>query len=298
MDSTVHSHSTNSVYETITDSIILAIEQGASDFVMPWHGGGAAVGKPTNALTGATYRGINVVALWAEACVRGYGSGHWATYRQWASLGAQVRRGEQASTIVFYKKLETSEPEDGEDVNGRLVARASPVFNAEQVDGWVLDMPLQVSLVERINAVDRSVAQIGADIREGGSVACYVPPEDYIRMPAAVRFLGSPTSTPTETYYGTLLHELTHWTGAPHRLDRAFGKRFGDDAYAMEELVAELGAAFLCADFSISNEPRPDHAAYLSGWLSILDADKRAIFGAARLASEAATYLRVGAAPY
>lgn len=298
MDSTVHSHSTSSVYETITDSIILAIEQGASDFVMPWHGGGPAVGKPTNALTGATYRGINVVALRAEACVRGYGSGHWATYRQWATLGAQVRRGEQASTIVFYKKLEPSDPEDGEDVSGRLVARASSVFNAEQVDGWELETPMQISLVERISAVERAVAQIGAEIREGGSVACYQASEDYIRMPATAKFVGTPTSTPTESYYSTLLHELTHWTGAPHRLDRAFGKRFGDSAYAMEELVAELGAAFLCADFSISNEPRPDHAAYLSGWLSILDADKRAIFGAARLASEAATYLRVGAAPY
>lgn len=298
MDSTVHSHTTSSVYESITDSIILAIEQGASDFVMPWHGEGPAVGKPTNALTGATYRGINVVALWAEACVRGYGSRHWATYRQWASLGAQVKRGEQASTVVFYKKLEPSEPDGGEDTNGRLIAWASSVFNAEQVDGWALDMPLAISLVDRIDAVERAIALIGAEIRHGGSVASYVPAEDFVRMPAAERFVGSPTSTPTEAYYSTLLHELTHWTGAPHRLDRAFGKRFGDDAYAMEELVAELGAAFLCADFAISNEPRPDHAAYLSGWLSILDADKRAIFGAARLASEAATYLRVGAAPF
>lgn len=161
-----------------------------------------------------------------------------------------------------------------------------------------LETPAQVSLVERINAVERAIAQIGAEIREGGSVACYLPSEDCIRMPATARFVGTPTRTPTEAYYGTLLHELTHWTGARHRLDRAFGKRFGNDAYAMEELVAEVGAAFLCADFSISNEPRPDHAAYLSGWLSILDADKRAIFGAARLASEAATYLREGAAPY
>jgi len=293
MDRTVHSHSKTSVYETITNSIVLAIEQGASDFVMPWHGGGPAAGKPTNALTGAAYQGINVLALWAEACVRGYGSEHWATYRQWTTLGAQVRRGERASTIVFYKKLEPSQPEDDEDASWRLVARASSVFNAEQVDGWELEAPTQVSLV-----VERAVAQIGAEIREGGSVACYVPSEDYIRMPATAKFIGTPTSTATESYYSTLLHELTHWTGAPHRLDRAFGKRFGDQAYAMEELVAELGAAFLCADFSISNEPRPDHAAYLSGWLSILDENKRAIFGAARLASEAATYLWVGAAPY
>lgn len=143
MDSTVHSHSTSSVYETITDSIILAIDQGASDFVMPWHGGGGAVGKPTNALTGATYRGINVVALWAEAWVRGYGSGHWATYRQWATLGAQVRRGEQASTIVFYKKLEASEPEEGEDVNGRLVARAARESNSEDMKGWARGIRLR-----------------------------------------------------------------------------------------------------------------------------------------------------------
>lgn len=149
MDSTVHSHSSTSVYETITDSIILAIEQGASDFVMPWHGGGGAVGKPTNALTGATYRGINVVALWAEACVRGYGFGHWATYRQWATLGAQVRRGEQASTVVFYKKLEPSEPEDGEDTLTILLPH-----NQTDVDGQVAVDYLRAH-VSTLGAVER-----------------------------------------------------------------------------------------------------------------------------------------------
>lgn len=127
MDSTVHSHSTSSVYETITDSIILATEQGARDFVMPWHGGGPAVGKPTHALTGAT--GINVVALWAEACVRGYGSGHRATYQQWAALGAHVRRGEQASTVGLPQKLEPSDRADNREDDSVACHRWSKNFH-------------------------------------------------------------------------------------------------------------------------------------------------------------------------
>ena len=110
-------------------------------------------------------------------------------------------------------------------------------------------------------------------------------------MPDRHRFIGTETSTATEGWYSTLLHELTHWTGASHRMDRTFGKRFGDDAYAMEEMVAELGAAFLCGDLGITAEPRPDHAAYIENWLRILKADRKAIFTAASAANKAAEYL-------
>jgi antirestriction protein ArdC len=281
-------------YGSITARIIAAIEQGADEFVMPWHRGGPGLGRPTNAATGAQYRGGNIVALWAEGTLSGFRSGHWATYRQWGELGAQVRRGEKAAPILFFKTFgrRTDAEEDGEQ-RQRRVARASYVFNADQVDGWSSPELPTVDLVERLNRVDRFILSVGARIRQGGDIACYWLRDDLIQMPDRCRFVGTGTSTPTEAYYATLLHEHIHWTGAGHRLNRPFGNSMRDPAYAREELVAELGAAFLCADLAIANEPRADHAAYLAHWLSVLETDPRALFTAARLATEAIDFLQV-----
>jgi antirestriction protein ArdC len=142
-----------------------------------------------------------------------------------------------------------------------------------------------------IEQAEAFTAAAGADVRYGGDRAYYRRSDDHVQMPERERFTGSATSTPTETYYATLLHELTHWTGHESRLDRDLSGRFGNEAYAMEELVAELGAAFLCADLSITNTPRPDHAAYIANWLEVLKRDKRAIFTAARKAAQATDYL-------
>lgn len=140
----------------------------------------------------------------------------------------------------------------------------------------------------------------GAPGRTGDTYtrAYFDPGSDYIAIPDKARFVGSPTSTATECYYSTLLHELVHWTGAEHRLNRTFGERFGDAAYAAEELVAELGAAFLCADLGVTNDPRPDHAAYVASWLKILRSDSRAIFTAASLSTAAVTYLHEKQLPF
>jgi antirestriction protein ArdC len=283
--------SRSDVHQTITSRIIEAIEAGAGEFVMPWHHTGPGLGRPTNAATGKRYQGTNVVALWAEATLSAYRSGHWATYRQWQSLDAQVRSGEHGSVIVFYKTFDEQDAEEDEHGRRRLIARASRVFNADQVDGWQTPTEERPALAETLPAVETVVGATGATIRSGCAHACYQFKEDRIEIPDRDRFVGSPTRTPTEAYYATLLHELVHWTGASHRLSRTFGERFGDAVYAAEELVAELGAAFLCADLKVTNEPRPDHAAYVDSWLSILKADVRAIFTAARMASEAARYL-------
>jgi antirestriction protein ArdC len=138
---------------------------------------------------------------------------------------------------------------------------------------------------------DAFVAATGATIAHGGSRAYYRPSTDSIQLPPRDAFIGTRTSNPAESYYSTVLHELTHWTSHAQRCDRQLGKRFGDDAYAMEELVAELGAAFLCARIGITAEPRIDHAQYLASWLSVLKADKRAIFTAASKASESTDWL-------
>lgn len=281
----------HNVYQAVTDRIVEAIEAGAGEFVMPWHQVSARIGRPTNAATGKRYQGTNVVALWAEGSLSRFTSGFWATYRQWQALGAQVSRGEHSATIVFYKPLKGTADGEEDRPGRRLVARASRVFNADQVEGWEAPELERPNLAQALPTVEAFVAATGAWISHGYDHACYNRREDRIELPDRDRFMGSPTSTPTESYYATTLHELTHYSGAPHRLNREFGKRFGDEAYAVEELVAELGAAFLCADLMIANEPRSDHASYVSHWLSVLEADRKVMFMAARLASEAAAFL-------
>jgi antirestriction protein ArdC len=296
--SAVLSESKPSSYQSVTSQIIAAIEAGAGTFVMPWHGSIVPMAMPMNAATDKPYHGVNVVALWAQAANKRLMSGYWASYQQWRQLGAQVRAGERGSMIVFYKKLEGEAEDDRADAADapRFVIRYSHVFNAAQVDGWEHPVSNRLSEVEINEQIEAFVQATKAEVRHGGIEACYRRREDYIAMPRPERFIGTPTSSPTEAYYAVLLHELTHWTAAPHRIDRVFGKQFGDREYASEELVAELGAAFLCSAFGIVNAPRPDHAAYISHWLGILDRHNRAIFKAASMAQEAAEYLRTLAA--
>src|ERR1700678_549968 len=285
------------IHQHITDQIVAAIERGAGDFRLPWHRAAGNIMRPVNVASKKAYRGVNVLALWATAEDKGYTSGTWGTYRQWAEIGAQVKKGEKAAFIVFYKELEyAADSEAGDtETTTRLFARATPVFAAEQVDGYqppAIDAP-PATMTPPIEKAESFVAATGAAISHGGSRAFYRPSTDSIQLPPREAFTGSATSTPAESYYSTLCHELIHFTSAEHRCNRQLGKRFGDQAYAMEELIAELGAAFLCADLGISDQPRADHAQYLATWLSVLKADKKAIFTAASKASDAAAFLTV-----
>jgi antirestriction protein ArdC len=285
------------VYQRVTDQIIEAIEQGAGEWRMPWHKGQADTFAPINAVSRKPYRGINVLNLWAIAHQRGYGSGLWATYPQWQQLGAQVRKGEKSALVVFWKfsaKPGSEGQDDGEqsesvDRNRRILARAYYVFNAGQVDGFTLPVPDALTEEERITNAEQFFAELGADVRHGGNRAFYSPTGDFIQLPPFESFKQA------AGYYSTRAHESIHWTGAPSRLNRDLKSRFDEAAYAAEELVAELGAAFLCADFGIANEPRPDHAAYLSHWLGILRQDKRALFTAASKAQAAVDWLHTRA---
>jgi antirestriction protein ArdC len=281
------------VHRAITETIAAAIEAGAKEYKMPWHQG---VARPVNACTGKAYHGVNVVALWGAANRRGFRTAHWATYRQWASLGAQVRKGERGSVVVFYKTIAPatqSQAEEGEagTESSRLVARASWAFNADQVEGWSPPAPDTKSEVQVREHVEAFIAATRANIRNGGTRAYYDWAGDFIAVPWAEHFVATETSSATEGYYSVVLHELTHWSGAAHRLARNLRGRFGDHAYALEELIAEFGAAFLCADLAIANEPRLDHASYVSSWLRALNDDRTALFAAASKASVAATYL-------
>ncbi|MEZ5801871.1 MAG: zincin-like metallopeptidase domain-containing protein [Rhizobiaceae bacterium] len=286
------------VHQEVTNRIVAALET-AGEFQLPWiRNKGGSMKRPVNIASAKPYNGVNIVSLWVAAQACDYPSHLWGTYRQWQERGCQVRRGEKSSLIVFYKQLEyqqTNEQTGEAELAERMMARASFVFNAAQVDGFKLDdtsqpLPGEPTFdpIERAEAFAKAT---GAKIEEGGDMACYIPAVDMIRIPERRRFTGTQTTTPVEGFYSTLCHELVHWSGVKERLDRDLTGRFGSESYAAEELVAELGAAFLCGDLGITPEPRADHAQYIAHWLKILKDDKKAVFTAASKASEAANWL-------
>ena len=273
------------VYEQITNAIVFAIEEGAGKYEMPWH----ALATPLNATNRKPYRGVNVLMLWATAQKQAYTSNEWATYRQWQEAGAQVRKGERSTTVVFWKFYDRPEEQDDSDVSedrSRCFARCYHVFNANQIDGYVPEIADQLPESMRIEKADRFFASLPAVVKHGGDRAFYSPAGDFIQMPPFIQFK-SP-----EGYVYTKAHECGHWSGAPSRLNRDLSGRFGDERYSMEELIAELTSCFVCADFQIRSEPRVDHAPYISSWLKVMKSDKRAIFTAASKAQEAASYLQ------
>lgn len=282
------------VYERITSRIVTELEQGVRPWFKPWNAEHAAgrITRPLRA-NGVPYRGINVLSLWIDAVAKNFSAPIWMTYKQACELGGQVRRGEQGSLVVYADKIRRSEKDSdtGEETKREIpFMRGYTVFCVDQIDGlpaqYYAAVAPAIDPVKRIARAESFFAATGAVIRQGGNQAFYTVTHDHVQMPPFEAFRDA------ESYYATLAHECTHWTRHPSRLDRDFGrKRFGDEGYAMEELVAELGSAFLCADLSLTPEVREDHAAYIAGWLRVLKDDKRAIFTAASHAQRAADYL-------
>jgi antirestriction protein ArdC len=267
------------LYQQVTDRIIAELENGAAPWVKSWKTGGVGLGMDRNLVSGKSYRGINRLLL----AMAGFSSPLWATYKQWSEKGYQVAKGSKGTHIVFFKPVTGKRnTETGEIENGYAIMRGYVVFNASQTD-YVAPQVDGGAEFEPMAACEDFIGATGAQVNHGGDAAFYVPSQDRIQMPAKTAF-------DTEGhYYSTAFHELTHWTGAANRLDRKFGERFGNPEYAFEELVAELGAAFLCADFGIDGELR--HAGYIEHWLRACKADNKAIFKAAAYAQKAADYL-------
>jgi antirestriction protein ArdC len=286
-----------SLYATVTQSIIEELEQGTVPWVKPWKGGLGAGGTgcmPHNAVTGRGYSGVNVLTLWAAAVRKGYPLPQWLTFNQAREAGGHVRKGEKGTAIVFAKQIDIDdETGKGEEAKRRIpVLRTFTVFNVAQVEGLPDELyaaPQGRPEGERHAAAAAFVAATGAEIRHGGDRAAYLPGPDVIAMPPTEAFESA------EHYCATEFHELGHWSGHAHRLARDFTGRFGSRAYAAEELVAELTAAFLCAELGI--EGRLRHADYIGHWLELLENDHRAIFTAASKASQAAEYLKSFSAP-
>lgn len=272
------------IYETITNQIVQAIEEGAELYRMPWHRARPDITNPVNAASGRSYRGLNVITLWMMAHARSFSSRTWGTYQQWQEKGAQVRKGEKASSVFFWKDLKAADVQEEQDQR-RFVARAYSVFNADQVDGYEPAPMPELSEDERVVRADTFFSAVPARIAHGGNSAFYAPSTDSVQMIPFAQFESA------AAYYGVLGHELTHWTGEKSRLDRDLSGRFGSDAYAIEELVAELGAAFIAGRLGLPSDPRKDNAPYIATWLKVLKADARALFTVASRAQAATDYL-------
>ncbi|MGC2468018.1 MAG: zincin-like metallopeptidase domain-containing protein [Candidatus Acidiferrum sp.] len=282
------------VYTRITGQIVADLEKGVRPWVKPWNAEHAA-GRITRPLrhNGQPYSGINILSLWMSATAQNFAAPIWMTFRQALELDAHVRKGEKGSLVVYANSITRTEHDEksGEDVEREIpFLKAYSVFNVEQIDGlpeiYYAKAAATLDPVARIDRAEKFFAATGFDIRHGGLSAFYSFANDYIQMPPFESFRDA------ESFYGTLAHETTHATAHKARLDRDFGgHRFGSNAYAMEELVAELGAAFLCADLEIATEAREENASYLAHWLEILKGDNRAIFTAAAHAQRAADFI-------
>jgi len=282
------------VYTRITNTILAELERGVRPWFKPWNGEHAAgrITRPLRA-NGIPYRGINILMLWVEAESKGYAAPIWITFKQALDLDAHVRKGEHGSLVVY---ASTSARTETDPVTGDETERDIPflkgytVFNVEQVEGlpaqYYATAARQLDPVERIAQAETFFAGTGANIHHGGNRAFYRISEDRIQLPPFEAFRDA------ESYYATLAHETVHWTRHETRLHRDFGrKRCGDEGYAMEELVAELGSAFLSSDLELTPDLREDHAAYIASWIKVLKEDKRAIVTAAAHAQRAADFL-------
>jgi len=271
------------IYSEITQSIIEQLEQGAAPWIKPWKADSSA---DKNLVSQKPYQGINRLLLGMSSMVKGFSVPVWASYKQWEAIGANVKKGEKGTKIVFYSPVSKENKQTG-DVEKYAVLKTYFVFNAAQVEGIDI-VPAETVAAEftAVELAEQRIIKTGAAISHGGDAAFYMPSADRIQLPNKSAFDSE------ANYYATAFHELAHWTGSKNRLDRDLDKgRFGNPAYAFEELVAEMSAAFLCSDYGIQGELR--HAGYIGHWLKALREDSKAVFKAAALAQKAADYINM-----
>lgn len=295
------------LHKEVADKIVAQLEKGVRPWARPWNvsKGAAQVGRMPLRACGRAYRGINILLLWLERDEKGYSSRYWMTYKQAIELGGCVRKGEHGTKVYYSDRIVKTladdkrkrgvEPLPGDELVSRPIwfLREYTVFNADQVDGLSEKFTGVVEPVgdakenefQAIEHAEQFFASVGATVKHGGDRAFYMLATDHIQMPPKGSF-NDPVG-----YYSVLGHEHIHWTGTAARCDRTFGAYFGDNLYALEELVAEMGAAFLCAELGLSCEPREDHAAYLATWCTKIKEKPMALFAAATKASAAVEYL-------
>lgn len=282
------------VYQVITERITEQLEHGTIAWHRPWKTRGPA-GAPRNLVSGHAYRGVNVFIL----ASLGYSSPHFLTYRQAEALGGHVKRGEHGAPVVFWRWIDKAgESQEGrEDIERYAMLRYYTVFNLAQCEG-ITDpsLPLEVVSLPPIESAERIVVAMPdrPDIVHGGDQAYYRPSWDRVTMPERGRF------DRAEAYYSTLFHELTHATGHERRLNRPTLVDlcpFGSTNYSKEELVAEMGAAYLCGFAGIENRTIDNSAGYIAAWLRRLRDDARLVVHAAAQAQRAVDFIMGTSAP-
>jgi antirestriction protein ArdC len=281
-----------SLYDEVTARVVSELEAGRLPWVQPWGStGSAGPGLPRNALTARNYSGVNVLILWGAVIEHGWPSQSWLTFRQAQDAGGCVRKGEHGVTVVYADRF-TPEAEkeratrDGDEAKAVPFLKRFTVFNVAQCEGLRAGLasdPAPLPEREIVPVAEEVIAASGVDFRIGGTRAFYVPALDFVQVPPQPAFFEQ------VNYYRTCLHELTHATGHAKRLNRGLTNGFGSKDYAREELIAEVGSAFLCAALGIT--PTVRHADYIGSWLEVLREDNRAIFRAASAATRAADWL-------
>jgi len=287
---TKKNYSKRDIYQEVTDQIIKQLEEGSAPWLKPWKDSAASTLMPMNVISKKSYSGVNVLLLWCAANEKGYESNAWLTYKQAQDLGGNVRKGEKGQAITFWKINKGTETNKaGEEAKKSwAILKRFTVFNVAQCEN-LGQLGLEIKEVpeeQRLTNAEHFIQNTGATINHGTNQPCYVPSQDVVFMPHRKQF---EDGEGLEHYYSTALHELTHWTSHKDRCDRSLNGRFGSESYAAEELIAEMGAAFLCAQLGIKGEMR--HTSYLKSWLKVLKEDKKAIFTAASMATKAADYL-------
>lgn len=277
------------LYQMVTDKIINLIETNKTELKSLWTKKDGSGSLPINFKTKQNYSGINILLLWDSTLTNDFTSNYWLTFKQAQDLGGHVKKGQKGTTLVYYnvmKKELDSIKNPGEKAEVAIpFLKSFTVFNMDQI------ADIEVPAIEEKTEFDGNLLaeeilkHSQANINEQGNNAFFRRSTDEIYLPARESFI-SPSH-----FYSVALHELTHWTGHESRLNREYGKRFGDDTYAFEELVAELGSAFLTSEIGVINQTIPNHAGYIENWLKVLKNDKKAIFTAASQASKAHAFI-------
>lgn len=281
------SQKSTDLYQVVTDSIIEALESGVKPWECPWKRSQGMSGIPSNFATETAYSGMNIMLLWCSAAKQGFTDSRWLTYKQAQAEGAQVRKGEKGTTAIFYTTLE-KENDEG-DMEKIPMLKTFTVFNVQQIEGLALVTGEPETIAELpdvfapLAQVENLMEKCGAHISERGNAAYFRPATDEVVLPERHLF------NDAANFYATAMHELTHWSGGKTRLARKMEGRFGTESYAFEELIAELGSAFLMADLGVAGDVQ--HESYIASWLNALKNDKRYIFKAASAASAAHRYL-------
>ena len=278
------------LYQDFTDQVIKQMEDNNMNWTKPFTT--TILNGHHNIVSKKPYQGMNCFNIGLSVYKNGFKSNEWATFNQWKNLGAKIKKGSKGTEILYWNIKEYEDKTNKDEKVKIPFLKYFVVFNADQVEGYETK-EIETKEIDDWKAhfkTDTFVENTKADIQINNK-AFYSPSADYIGMPPKEDFKGDKENTKEQYYYSTLLHELTHWSGHSSRCNRDLKNRFGSKAYAMEELVAEIGSAFLCSHLGVTKAPTPNHGRYLNNWLEVLKEDKKAIFKAFSLSKVSSEYL-------